>query len=121
MYSIGPQSEGKAVMEKYEEGGNRYVKGCVIIDLNYFDVFYQREKSSYYATVFPGDYLGGEAYWAGGLHLYTPLPFRPGKGGFGDLFRTHFFLNAGNLCNLNYGGCTENMTSPHLFCYDELD
>ncbi|OXB61760.1 hypothetical protein ASZ78_002325 [Callipepla squamata] len=49
------------------------------------------------------DYLGGEAYWAGGLHLYTPLPFRPGRGGFGDLFRTHFFLNAGNLCNLNYG------------------
>lgn len=53
-----------------------------------------------------GDYLGGEAYWAGGLHLYTPLPFRPGKGGFGDLFRTHFFLNAGNLCNLSYGGWT---------------
>jgi len=50
-----------------------------------------------------GDYLGGEAYWAGGLHLYTPLPFRPGRSGFGDLFRTHFFLNAGNLCNLNYG------------------
>uniref|UniRef100_A0A8C6LYB3 SAMM50 sorting and assembly machinery component n=1 Tax=Nothobranchius furzeri TaxID=105023 RepID=A0A8C6LYB3_NOTFU len=50
-----------------------------------------------------GDYLGGEAYWAGGLHLYTPLPFRPGRGGFGDLFRTHFFLNAGNLCNLHYG------------------
>ncbi|TRZ17857.1 hypothetical protein HGM15179_009265 [Zosterops borbonicus] len=50
-----------------------------------------------------GDYLGGEAYWAGGVHLYTPLPFRPGRGGFGDLFRTHFFLNAGNLCNLNYG------------------
>lgn len=54
-------------------------------------------------TGMAGDYLGGEAYWAGGLHLYTPLPFRPGKGGFGDLFRTHFFLNAGNLCNLNYG------------------
>uniref|UniRef100_A0A8C7DL50 SAMM50 sorting and assembly machinery component n=1 Tax=Oncorhynchus kisutch TaxID=8019 RepID=A0A8C7DL50_ONCKI len=50
-----------------------------------------------------GDYLGGEVYWAGAVHLYTPLPFRPGKGGFGDLFRTHFFLNAGNLCNLNYG------------------
>ncbi|XP_030873370.1 sorting and assembly machinery component 50 homolog [Leptonychotes weddellii] len=50
-----------------------------------------------------GDYLGGEAYWAGGLHVYTPLPFRPGQGGFGELFRTHFFLNAGNLCNLNYG------------------
>ncbi|KAF2985577.1 hypothetical protein EK904_004449 [Melospiza melodia maxima] len=56
------------------------------------------------STILPkrGDYLGGEAYWAGGLHLYTPLPFRPGRGGFGDLFRTHFFLNAGNLCNLNY-------------------
>uniref|UniRef100_A0A8C1NY04 SAMM50 sorting and assembly machinery component n=1 Tax=Cyprinus carpio TaxID=7962 RepID=A0A8C1NY04_CYPCA len=50
-----------------------------------------------------GDYLGGEVYWAGGLHLYTPLPFRPGRGSFGELFRTHFFLNAGNLCNLNYG------------------
>lgn len=55
------------------------------------------------APPLPGDYLGGEAYWAGGLHLYTPLPFRPGQGGFGELFRTHFFLNAGNLCNLNYG------------------
>uniref|UniRef100_A0A8B9LBE2 Sorting and assembly machinery component 50 homolog A n=1 Tax=Astyanax mexicanus TaxID=7994 RepID=A0A8B9LBE2_ASTMX len=55
------------------------------------------------SSFFVGDYLGGEAYWAGGLHLYTPLPFRPGRGGFGDLFRTHFFLNAGNLCNLNYG------------------
>ncbi|XP_078719888.1 sorting and assembly machinery component 50 homolog [Lampetra fluviatilis] len=49
-----------------------------------------------------GDYLGGESYWAAGLHLYTPLPFRPGHGGFGDLFHAHFFLNAGNLCNLNY-------------------
>lgn len=55
-----------------------------------------------------GDYLGGEAYWAGGVHLYTPLPFRPGRGGFGDLFRTHFFLNAGNLCNLNYGKTQQN-------------
>lgn len=55
-----------------------------------------------------GDYLGGEAFWAGGLHLYTPLPFRPGQGGFGDLFRTHFFLNAGNLCNLNYGKTQQN-------------
>lgn len=59
-----------------------------------------------------GDYLGGEAYWAGGLHLYTPLPFRPGRGGFGDLFRTHFFLNAGNLCNLNYGEQPEADREP---------
>uniref|UniRef100_A0A8C6WRV3 SAMM50 sorting and assembly machinery component n=1 Tax=Neogobius melanostomus TaxID=47308 RepID=A0A8C6WRV3_9GOBI len=50
-----------------------------------------------------GDYLGGEAYWAGGLHLFTPLPFTRRRGGFMDLFRTHLFLNAGNLCNLNYG------------------
>lgn len=61
-----------------------------------------------------GDYLGGEAYWAGGLHLYTPLPFRPGRGGFGDLFRTHFFLNAGNLCNLNYGKTQENKKPSSL-------
>ncbi|XP_066525245.1 sorting and assembly machinery component 50 homolog B [Hoplias malabaricus] len=50
-----------------------------------------------------GDFLGGEAYWASGLHLYTPLPFRSTRGGLADLFRTHFFLNAGNLCNLDYG------------------
>ncbi|XP_071809301.1 sorting and assembly machinery component 50 homolog B-like [Asterias amurensis] len=48
-----------------------------------------------------GDSVGGEAYWATGLHLYTPLPFMPGRGGLGDLIRTHVFLNAGNLCNLN--------------------
>ncbi|CAG9767730.1 unnamed protein product [Ceutorhynchus assimilis] len=44
-----------------------------------------------------GDALGSNAYWAAGLHLFTPLPFRPGRGGFGDLFRTHFFINAGNV------------------------
>ncbi|XP_071477072.1 sorting and assembly machinery component 50 homolog B-like [Diadema antillarum] len=49
-----------------------------------------------------GDSQGGEAFWAGAIHLYTPLPFIPsGKGGFGDLFRTHFFVNAGNLTTLN--------------------
>lgn len=61
-----------------------------------------------------GDYLGGEAYWAGGLHLYTPLPFRPGQGGFGELFRTHFFLNAGNLCNLNYGESAPATYTPDI-------
>ncbi|XP_050316083.1 sorting and assembly machinery component 50 homolog [Anthonomus grandis grandis] len=44
-----------------------------------------------------GDSLGSSSYWAAGLHLFTPLPFRPGRGGFGDLFRTHFFVNAGNV------------------------
>ncbi|KAF7285528.1 hypothetical protein GWI33_010527 [Rhynchophorus ferrugineus] len=48
-----------------------------------------------------GDALGANAYWAAGVHLFTPLPFRPGKGGFGELFRTHFFANAGNVGNLN--------------------
>jgi len=44
-----------------------------------------------------GNSTGGTLYWASGLHLYGPLPFRPGKGGFGDLFRTHLFMNAGNV------------------------
>lgn len=44
--------------------------------------------------------LGADAFWAAGLHLYTPLPFRPGRGGFGDLFRLHFFANAGNVQNM---------------------
>ncbi|MBZ3881803.1 Sorting and assembly machinery component 50-like protein [Sciurus carolinensis] len=50
-----------------------------------------------------GDYLGGEGYlgqWPAHVHP-TVLPAR--LGGFGELFRTHFFLNVGNLCNLNYG------------------
>nr|KAG5694159.1 hypothetical protein BaRGS_001486 [Batillaria attramentaria] len=46
--------------------------------------------------------LGAEAYWLCAAHIYTPLPFRPGKGGFGDLFRTHFFINGGNLGNVNF-------------------
>lgn len=39
-------------------------------------------------------------YWASGLHLFAPLPFLPGKGGFGELFRTHLFCNLGTICNL---------------------
>ena len=59
-------------------------------------------------TIFAGAALGGEAYWLAGLHLYTPLPFRPGRGGFGDLFRTHFFLNAGNLHNVDYSSLADS-------------
>lgn len=47
-----------------------------------------------------GDALGSDLYWASALHLYTPLPFRPGSGGFGDLFRTHFFVNCGSIGNV---------------------
>ncbi|GBP57357.1 Sorting and assembly machinery component 50 homolog A [Eumeta japonica] len=36
-------------------------------------------------------------YWAVGAHIYTPLPFRPGHGGLGELFRAHAFVNAGSL------------------------
>ncbi|KAH9373476.1 hypothetical protein HPB48_009521 [Haemaphysalis longicornis] len=46
--------------------------------------------------------LGGEAYWASGLHLYTPLPFRPGEGGLGDYFRTHVFATAGNVDDFKF-------------------
>merc|ERR1712243_285242 len=46
-----------------------------------------------------GNSLGGSLYWASGLHMYAPLPFKPGKGGIGDLFKTHMFLTAGNVGN----------------------
>lgn len=50
-----------------------------------------------------GDALGSTGYWSTGFHLFTPLPFRPGKGGFGELFRTHFFINGGNIGNFRVG------------------
>lgn len=43
-----------------------------------------------------GCFVGGSTYYAGSLHIYSPLPFRPGEGGLGDLFRTHLWINAGN-------------------------
>jgi len=46
-----------------------------------------------------GSSMGGTMYWASGLHLYTPLPFRPGAGGLGDLFRSHVFVTGGNIGN----------------------
>jgi len=42
-------------------------------------------------------------YWAAGAHLYTPLPFRPGQGSFGNHIKTHVFFNAGNLIALDSG------------------
>lgn len=48
-----------------------------------------------------GNFLGAESYWAAGVHLYSPLPFNPGKGRWGDIIRMHAFANAGNLCNVN--------------------
>jgi len=47
-------------------------------------------------TVQDGVPRGTRVYWATGIHLWTPLPFNRYFGGFGDLFRTHFFYNFGN-------------------------
>ncbi|XP_049767186.1 sorting and assembly machinery component 50 homolog B [Schistocerca cancellata] len=49
-----------------------------------------------------GNALGADVYWAAAVHLYTPLPFRPGKGSLGDLFRTHVFFNCGNIGNFRF-------------------
>lgn len=47
------------------------------------------------------DALGGDMFWSLGLHLYTPLPFRPG--GLAERFRTHVFATAGNLTQFTGG------------------
>jgi len=51
-----------------------------------------------------GNSLGGSLFWASGLHLYAPLPFKPEMRGLGDLFKTHMFLTAGNLGNFRLSG-----------------
>jgi len=43
--------------------------------------------------------LGGELFWESGVHLFTPLPFLRNKESLANLFRLHFFANAGNLEN----------------------
>ncbi|KAF4517516.1 hypothetical protein B566_EDAN006518 [Ephemera danica] len=47
--------------------------------------------------------LGSEMYWATALHLYGPLPFRIFEKSFGELFRTHLFVNAGNIGKFDRG------------------
>lgn len=54
-------------------------------------------------TVQDGVARGSRVYWATGIHLWTPLPFNRYFGGFGDLFRTHFFYNFGNCETLSLG------------------
>lgn len=39
--------------------------------------------------------LGGEAYWAAGLHIFHPLPFLRGQ--INEFLKTHLFLTTGNL------------------------
>jgi outer membrane protein insertion porin family len=45
-----------------------------------------------------GDFaLGGNAFWAAGAHLYTPLPYDQWLGRLRDQLRTHLFVTAGRL------------------------
>ncbi|XP_026739903.1 sorting and assembly machinery component 50 homolog A-like [Trichoplusia ni] len=44
-----------------------------------------------------GQATGGRAYWAGGLHVFAPLPFQGARAGLGALFRSHAFVTAGSL------------------------
>ncbi|XP_061381573.1 sorting and assembly machinery component 50 homolog A isoform X1 [Danaus plexippus] len=62
--------------------------------------------------------LGGTVYWASGVHLYTPLPFQPGKGGLGELFRSHFFINGGCLAHPEESGLAilDALTEARLAC-----
>lgn len=47
---------------------------------------------------FESDSIGGDLFWATGLHIYTPLPFSSTKPkSLGSSFRLHGFLNAGNF------------------------
>ena len=41
--------------------------------------------------------LGNTAYWLAGAHLYTPLPFLHNHKGLSSWFKTHSFVNIGNL------------------------
>ncbi|KAH9495892.1 Sorting and assembly machinery component 50 A [Bulinus truncatus] len=54
--------------------------------------------------------LRADSYWLTAAHIYSPLPFRPGKGRFGDLFKTHFFINAGNLGNIDFSNLSGSLS-----------
>ena len=62
-----------------------------------------------------GSSIGGDSYWMAAAHIYTPLPFQPALGGFGDNFRTHFFFNAGNLMNMDFSELLFD-TAVHILC-----
>lgn len=62
-----------------------------------------------------GSSIGGDAYWALALHLYTPLPFRPGRHGFGDLFRLHGFVNGGNVSDFKFKFANDYKENMKIF------
>nr|BAN20539.1 conserved hypothetical protein [Riptortus pedestris] len=47
------------------------------------------------------NYVGANMYWSAAIHCYSPLPFRPAYGGFGDFFKLHTFINCGNIGQFN--------------------
>jgi len=49
-----------------------------------------------------GNALGANTYWLGGLHLYSPLPFISKESIIFDFFRTHLFMNVGNIGNFSF-------------------
>ncbi|XP_071831955.1 sorting and assembly machinery component 50 homolog [Apostichopus japonicus] len=94
----------------YTGGDVKFVKGEGELQLNqylFWDIvsinqaIFEMLYNISIMVLFSGNFLGAESYWAAGVHLYSPLPFNPGKGRWGDLFRMHAFANAGNLCNVN--------------------
>ena len=91
MHSIG--EEDTAINDRFFVGGPMSIRGFQMKGIGPR----VREAS-----------LGADAFWAAGLHLYTPLPFRPGRGGLGDLFRLHFFTNAGNAQNMELTSYNSN-------------
>ena len=62
------------------------------------------------------DALGGDMFWSLGLHLYTPLPFRPG--GLAERFRTHIFATAGNLAQFTEG-IVRNILITFVSCFTQ--
>lgn len=56
-----------------------------------------------------GAALGGDCYWASGLHLYTPLPFLYHRENLMSYVRLHYFLNGGNVFN------TQSVRSAQTF------
>ncbi|CAH0404388.1 unnamed protein product [Chilo suppressalis] len=46
-----------------------------------------------------GQATGGNLYWAGGVHIFGPLPFTNAQTGIASLFRSHAFLTAGCLAD----------------------
>jgi len=49
--------------------------------------------------------LGGEMYWAAGLHLYHPLPFIYGQ--INRFLKLHAFLTTGKLFNYDTGDASK--------------